>query len=1006
MFARFYNGVSTIALVGMLSGAIALPLVASAEPLFVEAVAGPDAGMNGLITENGLGLPPETADSLVAWRSTRGILTSTENNTASGRVLGVLRDITLFGGTEADARAGTFSIDTADRVAFVWSSIRNNFLDFTRPLFEDYTYTLSGIQRLSLVNVTATILPRLHFTGADQRLELRNADLAQLSLYPLSIASNPGGRFTIAAEAGSNRLYSFATDFGDIGLNILVRNGATLLFDQVGDLGQTERIRSFAQYPNADSYVLIDSGELSFHYGNVVLDRGHTEIRNGGVLSMTGSESRLILDNVLLADGEINLQSGDLEMHATNLTFGPGLSSATPTVTLYGGGELHVSGNTRVSADAHIIGGEASATTEFSSSVTIIDDGATFEIDGRHNVDLGFINFGLGSVLEIRNGTRLDNFEFIGPSYGSLHPAQFRIGNHATATQTTDVSGNQSVGVEIGPYGIYRVDENISLKIRDEGIHFTLLEHGTLSLGGVVEASGHIRGQGGVIVDAFARLSVADVLEYGSLHFETAASFDHYSRLDFDIGVDLGSVQNDVIFFGQNNLTFGSADFHLYNNSGATAEDFDNRRFTLVRPELLSASDNLSVAGTITITPDHTMPAGLTYRIVDDASVAGRDLTLETDVDTQAILHRTSGRNHRDLMASIVTTSTLTPDVALTNGTTLGTAVNTLTLGGLSQLSSAHLEGFASAQSVAVERQELLADVVLSKAQDTCAPGSRQWYHASAGRGTVEAQGDLGGYSYRMSQAVAGVDLSCDAQNVAGFYLGLGGSGLSTLGTVDHDVDSTTIGAGFYLGHQFEQGLDLTVMAGIGYGNEKSERVIPNAGAFTGGVARTDASTYSAQIAARLASDFDLPQSGLSVTPSVTLAYAVARRNAATETGGGDFNYSLNSETTRSIVIEPALAVQKTGKTSGGNSFWLSAEAAYSHDFSAAQNREHEISGNNALFGSVTQVGQNRGADGFGLGLAAGIEFSEQASLQGALKATRRSHGTDYAVGVSFAYKF
>lgn len=975
--------------------AIACPVFSTAEPIYLYGRSGVDQGVLGLIMSNGL--PSATADAMVVHHASSGWITSTHDDTASGPYLKVLRDVTLFGGTETEARTGTIALDPQTRVPFEWRSQILN-LDDPQLLIQDHLFTVSGIERLSLINVDATIQPALSFAGTDQRLELHNA--SAIFSTPISVPTISGGTFTIDAVAGENLLTEFKPDLGQIDLQILVQNGASLIIEDAGDLRKTDRIFAFAQHPYAQSTVTIDGGTLTFQRSNVVFDHSNTTITNGGVLHLGASGSRVQLDHITLGDGTIKLDHGSPKLVAKTLE----VVAAAPTTAIIDLDQTSEFQIEKITANGDlIITGNASLTNDtLQTQIIELAPNVRVEASGNHHIYTGFISLGTGAVFDITNSTNAQTEYFVGPARGGTLIGHVEISDNATLRLTGHMGQGSRIHVNVAANGFFIAQSNASLAIDDFGLSLNVDQTGAFYSNGLLDASGHITGDGDVIANAFSKLSIDNLGTIASLHSEPRLTISDAAELVFDLGVSNGAAVNDKIYYNHNPILIGRPKLTLHNATSSSADDFNNRQFTLMLSENAASTGSISYFyDNIQINPDTSMPAGLTYSIVDVRTNGHRDVTLETTFDYQAILHRTDSRNHRRVFETIINTASATPNITLTSGSTLSNALNSLTIGALATTSGTHLEGFASSQTVAIERQELLADLVMAP-KTPCQSGATTWAQTSGANGRVDDQNDLGGYGYTISQVASGGYLTCTDQTGIGFYVGAGSSKLTEHGTVQHKISTDGVGAGVYVQHKLQSGAMLSAMAGIGANWERSERTIPDAGAFTGGTAKARFQSYSSQIGIRLEKTIPFDTAGVLLTPSVGVIHAIIQSKPATETGGGDFNYRLNTERTQALSIEPNVRLTKRGVNTADRPYALSAHIGLSHDVFAAKEDEHTISGTSATFGPVSQIGQARGATGATFGLSATAVLSKTMTFGGGISITSRAHSRETSAALSF----
>lgn len=976
------------------------PLGLNAEILVRPALTEPGGGLGAILLSEGF--PPPTATGVLLFHDRQGRLVPNGDTVATGPVYGPLRDLTLFGGTQADAVAGTYGLDPGDRVPFTWTS---QYVDPDQYVYVDQLFHLRGVERLAFTAVTATIDPYIHFGGAAPVMELRNADVHFAN--DLYVDTAPGGSFAILAAAGENRISELDLQLGQVDLTIQVAPGATLWFDQIGDLRSTARADTLSQHPGMQSLLTVDGGELGFRYANVMFDHGQTVITNGGRLTLAGTGTRVVLDRISLRDGTISLGNGSPGLVATLLAFEAAGPGAIRELRFVGTATADI-GEVRFFADGVIIGEEVLPNTQLSAQIMALEPGVSAQMTGHHRIETGILLLDAGSVLQVDGGSRFHFGTLTGPGTGSPTPATINIGALGSVWQDGNFQGDYRIALNIEADGRYNVAEGQVLAIHDAGMTVDIAHGGILFSKGVLTASGTLTGDGTVSVDPFSTLSIGMSRHIASVHMQPELRLETLSRLQIDLGIQGGTEVHDTLYYDDNPVRLSnSVQYVLFNPLGNTADDFDNRQFTIIQSEDAGSLGGISYApGLANIILDPSMPAGLVVTVVDLQTNGHADLTIETDLDLQVIAHHAGTRNHRDFVQAMVDGATSSPAATLTGGQSLGTALGSLSIGDIHSLSGAHLEGYASAQTIAVQRQDLLSDVLLSNLSSRCEAGRSRWIDAIAGRGSVNARDDLDGFSYGLTQVAMGQEFGCSASGGYGFYLGFGTSRTDAHDAVQHDITARSVSLGLYgmrdLGHDWR----LSGMIGFGLGRERSERIAPSVGAFTGGTALAELTTHHAQIAARIERAFALGQSGLTLTPSLSLLYAQTRMEGSRETGAADFNFQLKPITTHALVIEPALAVTRNTQTRGGKPYSMTATFKASYDFAADRKAEHKIKASNPLFGGVDQVGLNRGALGYELGLSGEIALTANTSLTGDLRVGRHSGGLEQAIGFALTSRW
>ena len=220
---------------------------------------------------------------------------------------------------------------------------------------------------------------------------------------------------------------------------------------------------------------------------------------------------------------------------------------------------------------------------------------------------------------------------------------------------------------------------------------------------------------------------------------------------------------------------------------------------------------------------------------------------------------------------------------------------------------------------------------------------------------------------------------------------------------VIQDFSTDSFHAGLY-GRSTSGSWEFSGLLGFMSGKTSAVRNNPSFGSYTGGEARSelDQTGVHTGVQARRRSYL---ASGATFSTVFGLNYARIRQDGATETGGGDFNYSVDKADADALVASVGVDYSQTYNTRNGVLKPI-LFARYEFDILANKNSEHEITVTSPIFGSFTQVGQNRGPHGLVLGLGAGYDISEEVRFSAGYGYSWRSNGEEHGLGANLRMKF
>ncbi len=354
---------------------------------------------------------------------------------------------------------------------------------------------------------------------------------------------------------------------------------------------------------------------------------------------------------------------------------------------------------------------------------------------------------------------------------------------------------------------------------------------------------------------------------------------------------------------------------------------------------------------------------------------------------------------------------------ALQNGSTLVTAVQALTVPQVNQLTSVHAEGYSSNMTIGLEQMKTVANTVMDRIHRPISDSSSNSisYELDAGRyawadvagftGTVNSYNGLAGFGYNSYYGVMGVDLFRNQSGGLGVYAGAGNSYMTQSAQVSQSFNNNIGYVGMYGGMYVASDIKLSGALGYSFGNTNATRSNPNIGNFTGGVA-SDSYTSNGAFAALKLSHSMLLGEKFTLTPFIGGSYSQLSTGAVNESGGGDFNYSINAATSyQTITFAGAEFVQPLSEA-GTSSLSAVGFYRFSYNWSANTDSAHTVTASSPLFGTFNQVGANMGpaSNLFGLGLQG--QLSKDLSLRIGVVAAINSNGTQYGGGGELRFRF
>ena len=498
----------------------------------------------------------------------------------------------------------------------------------------------------------------------------------------------------------------------------------------------------------------------------------------------------------------------------------------------------------------------------------------------------------------------------------------------------------------------------------------------------------------------------------GKISVEGEIFFDFLTSIDFDIGKDaLGNVVSDGLFYGLSENSFRNVDaFNVNLMSNVTASDLDRHTFTLIGKLPSARTLGTQKSASSRLMAPANLPALVNMFVVEDLSDNG-ELIIGFERDGGLLSKKSDSRNDKGFFQAVGTSVSPGPVAGpiLINGTPLLTAIDLLTNAQLEQGQGIfHAEAFASHLTNGLEAQYLTSNVVMNHAsgagvfsgkglerlgdREASEPlRHRAWIDFGFRRGSVTAKGDLGDFGYDLDKLIAGYDVLRGSKFIGGVYANYGSHRLNEHDIVNHRLDTESAGFGVYGQYIAPSGFRVTTVGGVDFGTTQSRRVLPDMGLFTGGTATSRFKTFGAHGSVRLHVDLLSDSASWSFIPSIEAAAMHISTDEAREIGGGDFNFVVRQTDAQSFVLTPGLDLTKSFTLTDAKRASLNMRIRYEHDVLASDNPTHTITVDSPLFGSFSQIGQNRGANAFVGGLHGRIEMARNVFFGAGYQFARRS---------------
>ncbi|MCP9836369.1 autotransporter outer membrane beta-barrel domain-containing protein [Cyanobium sp. N.Huapi 1H5] len=339
-------------------------------------------------------------------------------------------------------------------------------------------------------------------------------------------------------------------------------------------------------------------------------------------------------------------------------------------------------------------------------------------------------------------------------------------------------------------------------------------------------------------------------------------------------------------------------------------------------------------------------------------------------------------------------------------------------------------EPYASQVSVGLEtlerfRQDAL-DLALSTQKVTFGSGgdSRRWalmLEASNTQASLRGTGGLASLDYQIFQSTYGLEYRLSSDWRVGGVFGYGTNGLSNYQFSNVTIDADTYSGAVYGLYSPGAAWKIAALAGYTSFQNRSNRPIQ-----FGTIDRTAQARWAANgLTLALTSEYDWvlnparPAPGASqpapqrdairFKPRALVSYAKYNQGAINETGANSLNLAVNSHTADSLILGLGGTLEVPIRLSNQSRLIPRLSIGYEHDLMGNSNEEHQLTASFAQVpepGSLTLLGQNRGADALDVALNLEYEASESLSLYADVGGSFWSNGNEISYGGGLRWRF
>ncbi len=292
---------------------------------------------------------------------------------------------------------------------------------------------------------------------------------------------------------------------------------------------------------------------------------------------------------------------------------------------------------------------------------------------------------------------------------------------------------------------------------------------------------------------------------------------------------------------------------------------------------------------------------------------------------------------------------------------------------------------------------------------------------ASNTQASLRGTGGLASLDYQIFQSTYGLEYRLSPDWRLGGVFGYGTSGLSNYQFSNVTIDADTYSGAVYGLYTPGPAWKIAALAGYSSFQNRSNRPIQ-----FGTIDRTAQARWAGHgLSLALTSEYDWvlnparPAAGenppapqrdaIRLKPRALVSYAKYSQGAINETGANSLNLAVNSHTADSLVLGLGGTLEVPIRLSNQSRLIPRLSIGYEYDVMGNADEEHQLTASFAQVpepGSLTLLGQNRGASALDVGLNLEFEASESLSLYADVGGSFWSNGNEISYGGGLRWRF
>ncbi len=287
------------------------------------------------------------------------------------------------------------------------------------------------------------------------------------------------------------------------------------------------------------------------------------------------------------------------------------------------------------------------------------------------------------------------------------------------------------------------------------------------------------------------------------------------------------------------------------------------------------------------------------------------------------------------------------------------------------------------------------------RGEGSCDPAARQrryggWVDATWVRGSIDGDNGLSGYNYQMGGLIFGADASVSSNVAVGVAGGIGKPKLYDYDLAKAEIDGNSYFLSAY-GTLTQDQWEFAGVLGYTFGSYDGKR-----GINFGSINRQATSKFDGQgMIASLKAAYFQQMGRLEIIPEFGLTYSKIWQDGFTETGAGSLNLKVDDADAYSVVTSLGVRLG-TSLEAGSTPIRVQGLLRYDHDWNAGDDNAHKVTASLAevpALGSMSIIGQNRGANGFTVGGAATALVTKNIDLFAGATYRWNDNGSEYTLG-------